>query len=96
MKRLSWLDETNTHPRIEAHLERLEHFTRALADGVITTEELAEQERNLVEAMKSVEPELDDALHAKVTTLLVELTAYNMMVALHELASAQLRPAASE
>jgi aryl carrier-like protein len=35
--------------------------------------------------MKTLEPDLNDALHAKATTLLVELTAYNVMRLLHEL-----------
>ena len=39
--------------------------------------------------MKEVEPELDDALHAKVTRLLCELTAYNVMQTLHSLQSAR-------
>ena len=35
--------------------------------------------------MKEVEPHLDDALHAKVTQLLCELTAYDLMQMLHEM-----------
>ena len=35
--------------------------------------------------MKAVEPLLDDALHAKVTELLCELTAYDLMQTLHEM-----------
>jgi hypothetical protein len=38
-----------------------------------------------VAAMKALEGELSDALHAKTTTVLVELTAYNVMRLLHEL-----------
>jgi hypothetical protein len=45
----------------------------------------------LVEAMKGVESELSDALHAKTTTLLVELTAYNIMRLLHELQAERAR-----
>jgi hypothetical protein len=35
--------------------------------------------------MKRLEPKLDDELHAQVTSVLVELTAYNVMRLLHEL-----------
>jgi len=35
--------------------------------------------------MKALEPGLSDDLHAKVTTVLVELSAYNVMRLLHEL-----------
>ena len=35
--------------------------------------------------MKAVEPELNDQQHAKITRLLVELSAYNIMRLLHEL-----------
>jgi hypothetical protein len=52
---------------------------------------VAGQERRLVAAMKTVEGELSDDLHAKVTTLLVELTAYNVMRLLHELQAERAR-----
>jgi hypothetical protein len=41
--------------------------------------------------MKQVEPELSDEMHAKVTKLLIELTAYNVMRLLHELHSERAR-----
>ena len=41
--------------------------------------------KRLVAAMKKVEAELSDALHANVTTMLIEMTAYNVMRLLHEL-----------
>jgi len=39
--------------------------------------------------MKEVEPKLDDALHASVTRLLCELTAYNIMHTLSSLENAR-------
>ena len=51
----------------------------------MSKQELAGQEQRLVAAMKTVEGELSDEVHAKVTTLLVELSAYNVMRLLHEL-----------
>jgi hypothetical protein len=91
--RTSWFDETSEHPVIQEHLSKLESFTSALADDVVTREELAAQEKRLVAAMKTLEPLLDDAMHEKVTTVLVELTAYNVMRLLHELHAERARMA---
>ncbi len=57
----------------------------------MTKQELAGQEQRLVAAMKALEPALSDELHAKVTTVLVELTAYNVMRLLHELQTERAR-----
>jgi hypothetical protein len=43
--------------------------------------------------MKHLEVELSDELHAKVTDVLVELTAYNVMRLLHELQTERARMA---
>jgi hypothetical protein len=91
MSRTSWFDDAAKHPMIHEKVETLESFTSALADGVVSSEEVAGQERRLVAAMKAVEGELSDDLHAKVTTLLVELTAYNVMRLLHELQAERAR-----
>ena len=90
MARISWIDDDNA-PQLDEHVHKLEHFAQAIADGHIDAGELAAQEKNLVAAMKAVEGELDDELHGKVTTLLVELTAYNVMQVLHELAVERVR-----
>ena len=91
MTRASWLDEKTSHPLIQERIEKLDSFTSALADGVITAQEVQGQEQRLVAAMKRVEGELSDAMHDNVTTLLVELTAYNVMRLLHELQAERAR-----
>ena len=88
--RISWLDDADL-PIIDEHVHQLEHFTASLADGVIDKEELEKQQHAVVAAMKSVEGELSDAVHAKVTTLLVELTALTTMSVLHEFAVERAR-----
>ena len=93
MARASWFDDKAEHPIIQEKLETLDSFTTALADGVVSQQELAGQERRLMAAMKTVESELTDEAHAQVTTLLVELTAYNVMRLLHELKSERARMA---
>jgi hypothetical protein len=85
MARASWFDETTEQPAIQEQMTRLDSFTSALADGVVSKQELSGQEKRLVAAMLAVEGELSDEVHALVTTLLVELSAYNVMRLLHEL-----------
>jgi hypothetical protein len=91
MERTSWFDEDAAHPVILESVNKLESFTSALADGVVEKRELAGQEQRLVAAMKHLEVELSDELHAKVTNVLVELTAYNVMRLLHELHAERAR-----
>ena len=43
--------------------------------------------------MKALEGQLSDEAHAQVTTVLVELSAYNVMRTLHELQSERARMA---
>ena len=95
MARTSWFDDNAQHPLIHEQIEKLESFTSALADGQVSKQELSGQEQRLVAALKALEPELSDELHAKVTTVLVELSAYNVMRLLHELRAEQTRLAFS-
>jgi hypothetical protein len=96
MARTSWFDDNAQHPLIHEQIEKLESFTSALADGQVTKQELSGQEQRLMAALKALEPDLSDALHAKVTTVLVELSAYNVMRLLHELRAEQTRIAFSK
>jgi hypothetical protein len=93
MAKTSWFDDKAGHEQIQDRVRKLDSFTSALADGVITSQELDAQEKRLVDAMKKAEPQLNDDQHAQVTTLLVELTAYNIMRLLHELQRERVRTA---
>ena len=93
MARTSWFDEEAGHEAIQDRVRKLESFTSALADGVITAQELDGQEKRLVAALKAAEALLNDDQHAKLTTVLVELTAYNIMRLLHELQAERARMA---
>ncbi len=93
MARTSWFDDKTELPLIDEECRRLESFAAAMADGRIDKKELEAQQSRLVAAMKAVEGELSDALHAKVTRVLVELTAYDIMNLLHELQAERLRKA---
>jgi hypothetical protein len=83
--RASWLDEAAQTPLIEQSARKLDSYLTALADGRVDESELRDQESRLVKLMREIEPQLDDALHAKVTQLLCELTAYDLMQMLHEM-----------
>lgn len=85
--RQSWLDDNSQTTLIDEYTQKLSTFMEAIADGHVDDSELMEQEQRLVTLMKQVEPSLDDALHAKVTRLLCELTAFNVMQTLHSLQS---------
>ena len=79
MPKQSWLDETTQTPQIDRYARKLGSFIEAMADGKVDEAEVAEQEERVVELMKEIEPQLDDPMHAKITELLCELTAYNLM-----------------
>jgi hypothetical protein len=79
----AWFDEATQTPIIENHVRRLDSFLAAMADGDVNEKELQAQEARLVKLMKEVEPQLTPALHDKVTQLLCELTAYDIMHTFH-------------
>jgi hypothetical protein len=85
MTRVSWFDEKTHMPVIDEQVQKLSTFVDAMADGVIDDAELHKQQSSVVEAMKAVEGDLNDQQHAKITRLMVELSAYNIMRLLHEL-----------
>jgi hypothetical protein len=95
MARTSWFDDSKNLPVIDEQVQKLDTFVQAMADGVIEKHELARQEESLVQAMKAVEGDLTDEQHARITRLLIELSAYNVMRLLHELQTEKLQRAFS-
>ncbi|MDX1962155.1 MAG: hypothetical protein SFX18_03315 [Pirellulales bacterium] len=77
----SWFDTQSETPLIAEMARNLDSFLAAVADGKVTTQEVSAQEDRVVAIMKKLEPELarHPVLHAQVTELLVELTAYDLM-----------------
>jgi predicted transcriptional regulator len=96
MARISWFDKDTNLPVIDEQVERLESFTEAMKDGVIERQELEKQSESLMAILRDVEPILNDDQHEKVTRLLVELSAYNIMRLLHELHTQRLQKAFSK
>jgi hypothetical protein len=91
-KRVSWFDEKSKTPLIDTYARQLDSFIQTMADGKVDAKEVREQEARLVALMKEIEPKLDDELHEKVTRLLCELTAYDLMQTLHLLQESRPRP----
>ncbi len=83
--RASWLDAGSNKPLIDRYARQLTSFMEAMADGRIEASEMQAQEARLTRLMKEIEPQLSDALHEKVTRLLCELTAYDLMQMLHSM-----------
>jgi hypothetical protein len=79
MPRASWIDDASQQPLIEKYARELSSFTQTFLDGHVSDAELKAQEDRVTALMREIEPKLDDALHAKVTQLLCELTAYDLM-----------------
>ncbi|MCA9012879.1 MAG: hypothetical protein KDB01_24175 [Planctomycetaceae bacterium] len=85
MARKSWVDPETNEPLIDDYAKKMAGFMQAFADGVITEHEISDQEARLVDLMREVEPCLDDAAHAKMTRLMCELTAFNIMQFVYEM-----------
>jgi hypothetical protein len=88
-KRTSWFDDKTEAPLIEQRARQLDSFVQTIADGKVEASEIKTQEGRLVALMKEIEPKLDDVLHAKVTQLLCELTAYDLMQILYTVQQAR-------
>ena len=91
--RRHWFDEKKHAPLIEEYTRHLDTFLSTMADGKVDDAELQAQEDRLVKLMQEVEPQLDDALHEKVTRLLCELCAYDIMHLMHTMEQARPRTA---
>ena len=83
MARTSWLDDNAETTVIDDRAKNMESFVDAMADGQIDGDELASQEKRLVEVMKKVESSLDDDTHEQVTELLCEMSAFSTMQTLN-------------
>ena len=88
-KRVKWLDDKSGTMLIDDYARKLSSFMNALADGEVDDSEVKDQEARVIKLMKDVEPKLDDSLHKKVTQLLCELTAYDLMQVLNSMHKAK-------
>ena len=91
MPRTSWLDKDQQTVQIDDYARQLGPFVDAIADGRVDDKELIAQEARVVALIKEVEPKLDDATHQRLTSLLCELSAFNVMQTLSSLYEARPR-----
>jgi hypothetical protein len=78
-----WFDEASEAPMLMEYARKLDSFLDVVADGRVETKEIEEQEHRVVALMKEVEPLLSPEAHEKVTRLLCEVTAYDLMNAFY-------------
>ena len=78
-----WFDDSSETPLLAEYARKLDTCLDAIADEVVETRELEGQEKRVIDLMKQVEPLLSPEAHEKVTRLLCEVTAYDLMQALH-------------
>lgn len=87
--RTDWIDDKTSEPLIDKYARQLDSFAKTFADGRVDAGELKAQEQRVTALMREIEPKLDDALHGKVTQLLCELTAYDVMQCFHAMEEAR-------
>ena len=78
-----WFDDASDTPMIAEYARKLDSFLDVVADGRVDVQELEAQEKRVVALMKEVEPLLTPEAHDKVTQLLCEVTAYDLMNTFH-------------
>lgn len=96
MTRISWIDPETNELRIEGYAKKLPPFTRAFSDGVISEQEISDQQARLTDLMKFIEPALNDEMHAKVTKMVIELTAFNIMQFVYQMQQERANAARSD
>ena len=79
----AWFDASSEAPLLAEYARKLDSFLDVVADGKVTAGELDAQEKRVVSLMKEVEPLLSPEAHDKVTQLLCEVTAYDLMNTFH-------------
>ena len=78
-----WFDAASDSPLLTEYARKLDSFLDVVADGKVDAKELEAQEQRVVQLMKEVEPLLSPEAHEKVTELLCEVTAYDLMNAFY-------------
>ena len=86
-----WFDAASDSELLTEYARKLDSFLDVVADGKVDAKELEAQEQRVVKLMKEVEPLLPPEAHAKVTELLCEVTAYDLMNTFHMAGKARPR-----
>ncbi|MFM8378638.1 MAG: hypothetical protein ACKOB1_04855 [Planctomycetia bacterium] len=78
-----WFDAASDSELLTEYARKLDSFLDVVADGRVDAKELEAQEQRVVKLMKEVEALLSPEAHEKVTHLLCEVTAYDLMNTMH-------------
>jgi hypothetical protein len=78
-----WFDAASESELLTEYARKLDSFLDVVADGRVDAKELDAQEQRVVKLMREVEPLLSPEAHDKVTQLLCEVTAYDLMNTMH-------------
>ena len=78
-----WFDAASESELLTEYARKLDSFLDVVADGRVDAKELDAQEQRVVKLMREVEPLLTPEAHDKVTQLLCEVTAYDLMNTMH-------------
>jgi hypothetical protein len=79
----TWVDDETDIPLITERARQLDSFLDAIADGKVTDAEVKAQEARVMRLLKEIEPQLEPKTRDRVTELLCELSAYDMMQVLN-------------
>lgn len=82
-KKTPWFDAHSEAPMLAEYARKLDSFVEVVADGRVDVAGFLEAQEARVVLMKDVEPLLSPEAHEKVTQLLCEVTAYDLMNTLH-------------
>jgi len=87
MARTSWFDQESDAIDFAEYVDDMNSWQEALADSVVTPEEMEQQMERVTELLREIEPKLSDELHAELTILFHELAVFYGM---ERIAQAQL------
>ncbi len=73
MARKGWFDEEPNELEFSKYVQQMESWQKALADGVVTLEEVNQQAERVTNLLRALEPKLSDELHEELTTIFREL-----------------------
>lgn len=83
MARKPWFDPHAGELLFAQYAERMDSFQEALADGLVTVEEVRAQHDRVVALLRVVEPLIDDVVHEKLTEALFEMAVLYGLQSIH-------------
>ncbi len=78
MMRTPWFDEQSGELAFQI-ISRADSWQMAVADGVVTQEEVNTQKRSVALLLKAIDERVDDEVHSLITEVLKEVSVLNAM-----------------